>query len=27
MQMQSTSTHPALPVSLAEVRAHDQVMR
>src|SRR4051812_23305071 len=27
MQMQSSSTHPAPPVSLAEVRAHDQVMR
>jgi len=27
MQMQSSSTHPAPPASLAEVRAHDQVMR
>jgi hypothetical protein len=27
MQMQSSSTYPAPPVSLAEVRAHDQVMR
>ena len=27
MQMQSSSTSPAPPTSLAEVRAHDQVMR